>query len=175
MKSARGFTLVELLVVISIIAILSAVGLVIFSGVQKSGRVAKRIQDLKAIQTALEIYYSVNKSYPTTLNNWRSECSGWGGYSSSDVAPGLVPTYIMAFPADPSMNKTIPPWSCYLYRSDGVDYKIIDIITEFSSADYQTQRNLIDPAKDGGPNGCLVDGTNIGAWSVWSSPTSACW
>lgn len=178
MKAAcpqKGFTLVELLIVISIIAILSAIGLTIYSGAQKSARITKRLEDLKAISIALELYYGVNKSYPTTSGNFRSECSNWGSYAPSDVIPGLTPTYMAAFPADPSMNKSASS-SCYLYRSDGVDYKVIDyLISEFTSADYQSQRNFIDPAKDGGSDGCKVDGTNISAWAVYSSPISACW
>lgn len=163
--------------VIAIIAVLSAVGLVMFSGAQKSGRTVKRIQDLKAIQTALELYYSVNRIYPSTSANWSSECAGhaWGNRSPENVIPGLTPTYMVAFPSDPSMNKSAST-SCYVYRSNGIDYKLIDqSITEFSSADYQSQRNLIDPARDGGTNGCIVDGTGISSWAVYSSATSACW
>ncbi|MDO8573537.1 MAG: type II secretion system protein [Candidatus Daviesbacteria bacterium] len=161
-KSARGFTLVELLVVISIIAILSAIGLVIFSGAQKSGRTAKRIGDLKAIQTALEVYYSRNGSYPTTgeatgkgvncANGqwggaWVSECSLWGSKASDQVVPGLVPSYIVAFPQDPQMDK-VASKSCYLYTSDGTDYKLLDhIVSEFTAADYQSQKNLVDPMR----------------------------
>lgn len=50
----KGFTLVELLVVITIIAILSAIGLVIFTNVQKGARDSKRKGDIDAIAVALE-------------------------------------------------------------------------------------------------------------------------
>ncbi len=65
MSKKSGFTLVELLVVISIIAILSVVGITLFSGVQKNARDARRRGDIDAIAVALEskkvpgaVYYS---------------------------------------------------------------------------------------------------------------------
>lgn len=54
----RGFTLVELMVVITIIAILSVIGVTVFSGVQKSARDAARRGDINALATALELNYS---------------------------------------------------------------------------------------------------------------------
>ena len=68
----KGFTLLELLVVISIIGILVALGAVAFSTAQKKGRDAKRRGDIKAMQNAFEQYYSINNgSYSTTcLTMW---------------------------------------------------------------------------------------------------------
>lgn len=56
----RGFTLLELLVVISIIGILIAMGTAAFSTAQQSSRDARRQSDIKAMQAAFEQYYAVN-------------------------------------------------------------------------------------------------------------------
>ncbi|MFA6185254.1 MAG: type II secretion system protein [Candidatus Shapirobacteria bacterium] len=65
-----GFSLFELLIVISIIGILTAIVSVAYSGAQKKTRDVRRIEDLKLIQTAAEQYYSQNAySYPTTYSS----------------------------------------------------------------------------------------------------------
>lgn len=60
-----GFTLLELLVVISIIAILIGMISVSFTTAQQKSRNARRRADMKAVQSALEQYYAINSgSYP---------------------------------------------------------------------------------------------------------------
>lgn len=65
-NKTKGFTLLELLVVIGIIGIIMALATVAYSATQISGRNARRKQDIVAIQNALEQYYSVNGfKYPS--------------------------------------------------------------------------------------------------------------
>lgn len=61
-----GFSLVELLVTISIIAVLSAVLVANFMGMRERARDAQKIQDLYAIKNALRMYYNDNQSYPVS-------------------------------------------------------------------------------------------------------------
>lgn len=65
----KGFTLVELLVAISILAILSVVGMTIYSQIQTRARDAKRIGDIDSISKAFEVHYS-NGVYPQISANW---------------------------------------------------------------------------------------------------------
>lgn len=62
-----GFTLLELLVVVGIIAILVSLAAVAYNTAQKSTRDSRRRADIKAVQNALEQYYSANTFvYPAT-------------------------------------------------------------------------------------------------------------
>lgn len=63
-KSIRGFTLVELLIAIVVIAILASVSVVAFNGIQQRARDAQRENDVKLIARALEMYYSENGHFP---------------------------------------------------------------------------------------------------------------
>lgn len=67
--SRRGFTLFELLVSISIIGILIALGTVSFSTAQQSGRDSRRRSDVTGIRNALEQYYAINSGYPATCDD----------------------------------------------------------------------------------------------------------
>ncbi len=93
----NGFTLVELLITVSIIAILGVILVVNFSSAQKSGRDQRRISDLKAVQSAAEQFYLLNGSrYPTSV------VVGWTGPGSQVI--------LDKFPTDPksSVGTTVP-------------------------------------------------------------------
>lgn len=64
-KDNRGFTLVELLVVIAIIGLLSTLAVVALQGARVKSRDAKRVADIKQVQTALELYSSEKGIYPS--------------------------------------------------------------------------------------------------------------
>ncbi|WKZ24468.1 MAG: prepilin-type N-terminal cleavage/methylation domain-containing protein [Patescibacteria group bacterium] len=67
-KTVKAFTLIELLVVIAIIGILSTLVIVALGNSRASARDAKRLNDLKAMANALELYYADNNAYPEADN-----------------------------------------------------------------------------------------------------------
>lgn len=69
MKNKSGFTLVEVLIVISIIGLLASIILVGLGGFRSKGRDTRRIADLSTIRLGLEAYYSKEGQYPSD-GNW---------------------------------------------------------------------------------------------------------
>ena len=67
-KINRGFTLVELLVVISIIGVLTTILMVNFVGTREKANDSKKVQNLNSLKSALRLYYNDNQSYPNGSN-----------------------------------------------------------------------------------------------------------
>lgn len=65
---SRGFTIVELLIVIVVIGILAGLVVVTYNGIQKKARDTERKTDINALHGQLEAYQAQNGKYPTLTN-----------------------------------------------------------------------------------------------------------
>lgn len=118
-RKRHGFTLIEILVSISILAVISSVGLVTYSHSQQASLDSKRRQDLIEIKNALIIYNQFNKNqtcnYPCGMAF--SDNSTWStlenGSSGSPPYSGMVPNFIASLPSDPTNS------SPYIYVFHG--------------------------------------------------------
>ncbi|MFZ1250379.1 MAG: type II secretion system protein [Candidatus Microsaccharimonas sp.] len=101
-QKQTGFTIVELLIVVVTIAILAAITIVAYNGIQAKSRDAARDSAAKSIRTALELYKSDNAdTYPNACGTVNTGCS------SAQLAGSLVPKYIASIPSDPVAGTTI--------------------------------------------------------------------
>lgn len=71
-SSEKGFTLVELLVVIVILGILAAVAVFAVGGVTDKGKKSACKADVNAVETAAEAYYAKNGQYPALMSDMTS-------------------------------------------------------------------------------------------------------
>jgi len=86
----NGFTFIEILIVITIIGVLTAVGLSSYANANKKSRDVRREADLKQIQAALEMCKTTTGVYPDSLG-------------SSIVCAGE--TFMSEVPDDPQATK----------------------------------------------------------------------
>ncbi len=130
----RGFTLVEIVVALGIVAILATVVIGSVQEGRKKARDSQRLSDLQQLQVALRLYKDANGVYPSTcpLNPgvWRSPGIGSATWYTqcSDYISGLVPDYIAALPTDPVYENINN--SGFMYRSDATGYKVLLFPTE---------------------------------------------
>lgn len=87
-QKQTGFNLIELLVVISIIALLVTAALLIFNSSRQKSRDARRVADVKQIISALDLYFNVCNSYPIPSSPNFIINSNYSLYSSTGSVVG---------------------------------------------------------------------------------------
>ncbi len=105
-KNKQGFTLIELLVVIAIIGLLSTLSIVALNQARARSRDARRIADIKQIQTAVEMYYNDLGAYPTSIT---------GGSNIATGSPLVVYMDVVPKPPVPADNALCTGTTLYTY------------------------------------------------------------
>lgn len=88
-KPQAGFTIVELLIVIVVIAILAAITIVAYNGIQSRARDTQRLNEMRRLKIAVESYFIDNGSYP--LCNGSGVCSTTGYSQPISMLPVTPP------------------------------------------------------------------------------------
>ena len=89
-ESKRGWTLIELVMVIVVISILASISIVKINDVMQAGRVTAAVSDVNIIKRAIMSYFGDNIAFPASAD------------AGDD--PGLAPDYIDAWPAENPWN-----------------------------------------------------------------------
>jgi type II secretion system protein G len=91
MRNQRGFTLVELMIVVAIIGILTAIAFPLYANIQARARIAKAQADVRTLASAVVVYSAAAGAMPATLDDLTVTVTGAGGGSAGPfVSP--VPT-----------------------------------------------------------------------------------
>jgi prepilin-type N-terminal cleavage/methylation domain-containing protein len=121
-SNQKGFTIVELLIVIIIISILAGLIVTTFSDFRRKSRNSERQNDIKFTQQAVENYYAQNEKYPTLgqLND-----SAWRAKNMKTLGADEL--------QDPSGTKaslaTAPAANIYSYQPVAQDDGVCDNVT----------------------------------------------
>ena len=172
-KTTLGFTLLEVMVVVAIIGIFAVV--ITVNSVQsgQQGRDAKRQADIRALQSAVELYKNKNGRYPVGCRG----ADQWAGQQGTSYAcPGgstqyivdLAPEFIPVLPLDKKLPSGIAN-SGYVYRTNaaGTVFKIMAMNTvEGESVPYSHPLKSCDiiPASNGAFQFTTVNQIDIGGW-----------
>jgi prepilin-type N-terminal cleavage/methylation domain-containing protein len=114
-----GFTLIEMLIVIAVIAILAGIVITGITGFQASARDTKRIANLRSAQNLLELYYNSCGRYPGGLNCEADDVDGGAG-SWADLTDAIKGKLkITNFPEPPGGLSSPTGNKRFLYQSDG--------------------------------------------------------
>ena len=162
----KGFTLIELLVVIAIIAILSTLAIVGLSAARQKARDAKRLSDIRQVQSALEIYFNDKGRYPDAVPN--------SGTSLISTTTNGTTTLMAKVPKNPTSSA----YYTYTAINNGASYELA-FTTEGSSGGYAAGNYLATPlgikaTSTSGGEGGFVCGTSLvqydgGPWNSTGS------
>ena len=185
-RSAYGFTIVELLIVIVVIGILASITIIAYNGVQGRAEYTRIKSDFSTLQKALEMYKSDHgDAYPNSADcvatageaNYEHQWCGWNQGVNDSFIPGIAPRYIAT---TPTLSKRADTADTYLYKSssgkDGLNpgtayYQIL----RFKRSGL-TSTEVSEATKDGTlVSGSYVVNGNETAWGLKSDPTLAWW
>lgn len=149
----KGFTLIEILIVVAIIAILSSVVLVGLGPTQRAGRDARRLSDLRQVQTGLELYFGKCGHYPGDAIS-AGVCPGpsaptdWVSLTAALVASDLG---ISQLPKDPTTGRSY----VYVPSIDGTRYVLGAFLEDPNSRAFQDSLTGVVNGVDCGQAGAV--------------------
>jgi type IV pilus assembly protein PilA len=107
-RGQRGFTLIELMIVVAIIGILAAIAIPLYANVQQRARIAKVQADLRALASAVSMYQAHTGGLPNAMDQL-----------TVTVANGQNQTagpFMNSIPAAPGGGT--PAWGAYTYNTN---------------------------------------------------------
>lgn len=128
-NKTNGFTLIELMVVISVIGLLASVILISLNSARAKARDTKRMSDIRQMQTVLELYYDKYGTYPNISQSAdSSNCEN--RTPTLDFYLGEFVSFIPHDPLGPPPVPNVdagPDRRCYFYnaKKNGQGYVIM--------------------------------------------------
>jgi prepilin-type N-terminal cleavage/methylation domain-containing protein len=127
-KNQKGFTLIELMVVITIIGLMASVVLAALASSRATARDTQRVQMVKELQKALELYRNANNgNYPcATAMPACAGAAGGGVYVNGTAVPATTAIFsgaissFLTIPLEATVFASSPTWGSIQYRTGGI-------------------------------------------------------
>jgi len=182
--------MIELLIAISIMAILAGIGTYSYTNAQIKARDARRKTDLSQIKAGLQLYFEDNKAYPPTTagsppsgcnetffqGNTYTACPSDGNGGTNWIGPDLA-TYIQKLPKDPKqaailtqLANTIPKFN-FGQIQQNIKSTIASLLPKFGGKEEKPQGQVAAVTVQGPNNPTLA--VNAGSGIDWVNPTNA--
>jgi len=120
----RGFTVVEMIIVVIVIGLLATVTLVVYRGTQERSRYSVMQQDLSGINKALQLYFGDNSKYPS-FGGGSTGCVT-ANSSQTLTLDGIVPIYMAKIPIIP--NDGLAGYYAYCVNASQSEYKLVRLV-----------------------------------------------
>src|SRR3989344_4471985 len=161
-RKTFGFTLIELIVVISIIGILVTIGTATYTTAQQKSRDVRRKQDLAALKSALILYYRDYKEAPQVCSPPSCAIEYLSSGTSSDWINGFFSFMAGKMPKDPIQTSgdctTSANTFCYKVTTDRQSFVLFAKLENTKDPELRTNLNALcqDPVPFGSSlNYCL--------------------
>lgn len=167
MKNTSGFTLLELMIVMILMGVLATIGITSFMSSQIKGRDTTRKGDLRAIASALEMYYTDKGLYPVGSAGSITGCYTAAGatgicgkdypiFKDGSVTSGAI--WMANFPVDPVSTQKY-----YYHSANGSQFQL------YAHLENSQDPQIITPTPAGGAT--VSCGTGACNWGVASANT----
>lgn len=175
----RGFTIVELLIVIVVIGILAAITIVAFNGIQGRARDSARISKIQSIAQALELYKLDNGSYPQILDEQGrettcgSQTENWGHCDRNKILSDMLAPYMVIDPTSLSDATQGNYW--YWYTSQASDnYQTYGMMVYLEASGGQNDGGYYANAFEIGQKPAYCMSKYSGTGANWTSYNTEC-
>ena len=174
-----GFTIVELLIVIVVIAILAAISIVAYNGIQGRARDSSKMQRVNDIAKALEMYRIDNGDYPHIQdgNGDESTCGSqtenWGHCDRNKILADSLAAYIKIDPTSLS-GATQSNFGFYYTSQPGDSWQTYGMKVNLEGAGGVSDGGYMSNAYEVGPKPRYCMGKYTGTNASWVNYNTVC-